>query len=108
MLKAHVAQDLDSAHTVAAPPATSAAPVNIEDLAAENRRLKQALAARELQKKRKLVLKQTQLLKELQVQHALQVALAEREELKKVAKAVSYNCDASTDASGPSQTQHYI
>ena len=70
----------------------------IEQLA-ENRRLKQALEARELQKRTKLVDKQKDLLKELQVKHALQDALAEHTEPKKIAKAVRTVADVT--CSGP-------
>ena len=81
---AHTTPDKSSAAAAAV-----LAPVqSIEQLTAENKRLKQALEARELLKKTKLVAKQKKLLKELQVKHALQVALAEHQELKKIAKAV--------------------
>lgn len=63
--------------------------LSVEQLAAENKRLKQALEAMELRKREKLIKKQKRLLEQLQVKHALQVASAEHEELKQVAKAVS-------------------
>lgn len=90
------AQDLDSARlaskVVNADGASTSAAVTFGELAAENTRLKQALQAREFNKRTKLLLKQKKILKELQVKHALQAAFAEHEELKKVAKAVSKHC----------------
>ena len=60
-------------------------------LEAENRRLKRALEARELQKRTKILAKKKQILKELQVKRALETAIAEHKELKHVAEAVRDN-----------------
>lgn len=97
--RANVVQDLDSARvparsTVGAAAVLATKPAGIEALAAENRRLKQAVECRELQKRKKLILKQQKLLERLQVKRALQLASAEHVELKQFAKAVSRLCAA--------------
>ena len=72
-------------------PALAHQPLSLDQLEAENRRLKRALEVRDLQKRTKLLAKKKQLLKELQVQRALEAAVTEHTELKQVAEAVRRN-----------------
>lgn len=62
--------------------------LNMQDLATENRMLKQALEEKRLMMRKKALLKERKMLERLRLRHRLQEAEAENKELKGAAKQV--------------------
>lgn len=75
-----------AAYTAA--PSQAFSRLNMQDLATENRMLKQALEEKRLMMRKKALLKERKMLEQLRLKRRLQEAEAENKELKGAAKQV--------------------